>query len=227
MNVRKLTLPLGVVVLSVLAGCNAQNAKPNDPAYAPVTSQEMNPPRENNGSIYQPGYEMALYGDRRAHRVGDIIVINLEETTQSSKSTSSTASKSSSASISNPTILGSAFGVGGLSLETGLSSNSSFDGSGDASQQNNLAGTIAVTVSEVMPNGVMRVRAEKWLTLSEGDEYIRITGLIRPEDVTPENEISSTRIADARISYSGNGQVQNASVMGWLGKFFMSALWPL
>ncbi|MFP8965820.1 flagellar basal body L-ring protein FlgH [Pokkaliibacter sp. CJK22405] len=225
MSKRALQAVFASVLMLVLAGC-MNNAKPNDPEYAPVTAQDLQQPRETNGAIYQAGSEMSLYGDRRAHRVGDIIVINLEETTQSSKSASSSADKSASASISNPTVLGSQFGVAGLSLDSSLSGSSNFSGSGDTSQANNLAGTIAVTVSEVMPNGIMKVRGEKWLTLSTGDEYIRITGMIRPEDVTPENEISSTRVADARITYSGNGQTQAAATMGWLSRFFISAIWP-
>ncbi|EXJ09531.1 Basal body L-ring protein [Nitrincola nitratireducens] len=72
----------------------------------------------------------------------------------------------------------------------------------------------------------MLVRGEKWLTLNQGDEYIRVSGLVRPQDIKPDNTIESTRLADARITYSGTGATADVNVMGWLSRFFISALMP-
>ncbi len=101
-----------------------------------------------------------------------------------------------------------------------------FESTGDADQSNSLSGNITVSIAEVLPNGVLRVRGEKWLTLNRGDEYIRLSGLVRPEDIAPDNTVQSTRLADARISYSGTGEVHDANAMGWLAKFFISPIWP-
>jgi flagellar L-ring protein precursor FlgH len=92
--------------------------------------------------------------------------------------------------------------------------------------RNSLSGNITVTIHQVMPNGTMLVRGEKWLTLNQGDEYIRVSGLVRPQDIGPDNSIESTRLADARITYSGTGATHDANVMGWLARFFISPLWP-
>jgi flagellar L-ring protein precursor FlgH len=82
-------------------------------------------------------------------------------------------------------------------------------------------------VVEVLPNQNLIIRGEKWLTLNNGDEYIRLTGVIRPADVTPTNEIESTKIANARIQYSGTGSFAKSQEKGWLTKFFSSTWWPL
>jgi flagellar L-ring protein precursor FlgH len=71
------------------------------------------------------------------------------------------------------------------------------------------------------------VRGEKWLTLNQGEEYIQISGIVRPDDVAPDNSVASVRLADARIAYSGKGQVANTSRPGWLNRFFTSIIWPL
>jgi flagellar L-ring protein precursor FlgH len=83
-----------------------------------------------------------------------------------------------------------------------------------------------VTVSNVLPNGLLEVRGEKWLQLNRGNEYIRISGLVRKEDIAPDNSILSTRVADVRIAYSGTGTLANTNEAGWLTQFFVGAMWP-
>ncbi|WP_313327993.1 flagellar basal body L-ring protein FlgH, partial [Stutzerimonas balearica] len=97
---------------------------------------------------------------------------------------------------------------------------------GQAGQSNSLSGSITVTVSEVLPNGILAVRGEKWLTLNTGDELVRIAGLVRSDDISTDNTVSSMRVADARITYSGTGAFADASQPGWLSRFFVSPLWP-
>jgi len=82
-------------------------------------------------------------------------------------------------------------------------------------------------VAEILPNGILRIRGEKWLTLSEGDEYIRITGLIRPQDITPDNTVSSSKVADARISFGGRGNLNNSTKQGWFDRIINSPWWPM
>jgi len=89
-----------------------------------------------------------------------------------------------------------------------------------------LAGNISVVVSEVLPNGNLVVRGEKWMTLNQGDEFIRITGIVRPQDIDPDNTVSSYLVANARIGYGGTGPVADANVLGWLTRFFISAVFP-
>lgn len=224
----------------LLGGCVAPAPKPNDPYYAPVLPRTPIPAAQNNGAIYQAGFETNLFDDRKAHRVGDIITITLNERTQASKNANSQVQKNSDTEIGVPTILGmtvspknplsgiSALGMGAenFGLNSSFEANRQTQGAAQAGQSNSLTGSITVTVAEVLPNGLLVVRGEKWMTLNTGDELVRIAGLVRSEDISTDNTVSSTRIADARITYSGTGSFADASQPGWLDRFFVSPLWP-
>lgn len=224
----------------LLAGCVAPAPKPDDPYYSPVLPRTPLAAAQNNGSIYQAGFETNLYDDRKAYRVGDIITVTLNERTQASKNANSQLQKNSDTEIGVPTILGmtvapqnplrniSALGMGAdnLGLNSSLEATRQSQGSAQAGQSNSLSGSITVTVAEVLPNGILAVRGEKWMTLNTGDELVRIAGLIRADDIATDNTVPSTRIADARITYSGTGSFADASQPGWLNRFFVSPLWP-
>ncbi|MNZ22582.1 Flagellar L-ring protein precursor [compost metagenome] len=216
----------------MLAGCVAPPPKPNDPYYAPVLPRTPLPAAANNGSIYQAGFDQNLYSDRKAFRVGDIITITLNERTQASKNANSQIAKNSKAELGLTSLFGSSvttnnpFGDGDLSLSAGYSGDRSTKGDSKAAQGNTLTGSITVTVADVLPNGIIAVRGEKWLTLNTGDELVRIAGMIRADDIATDNTVPSTRVADARITYSGTGSFADASQPGWLDRFFISPLWP-
>lgn len=224
----------------LLTGCVAPAPKPDDPYYAPVLPRTPLPAQQNNGAIYQAGFETNLYDDRKAYRVGDIITITLNERTQASKNANAQIQKDSEVDIGVPNLLGmavapknplksiSALGMTGdtFGLDTNIDASRNNQGNSQAGQSNSLSGSITVTVAEVMPNGILAVRGEKWMTLNTGDELVRIAGLIRAEDIATDNTVSSTRVADARITYSGTGSFADASQPGWLSRFFLSPVWP-
>lgn len=230
-------LPSLLLLSVVLSGCMAPAPKPDDPYYAPVLPRTPLPAAQNNGAIYQPGFETNLFNDRKAFRVGDIITISLNERTQASKNATSKISKDSEVDIGLTSLFGNAVSMnnpaagllrngGPLSLDTEFGSSSSTSGAGQAGQSNSLSGSVTVTVSEVLPNGILAIRGEKWLTLNTGDELVRIAGLVRADDISTDNTVSSMRVADARITYSGTGAFADASQPGWLSRFFVSPLWP-
>jgi flagellar L-ring protein precursor FlgH len=228
----RLVTVLSMLGLVVLSGCVAPPAKPNDPYYAPVLPRTPLPAEQNNGSIYQAGFENNLFGDRKAYRVGDIITITLNERTQASKNAGSQIQKDSSAEIGLTSLFGGAvsaanpFSDNKLSLSAEYGANRDTKGDSKAAQGNSLSGSITVTVAEVLPNGILSIRGEKWMTLNTGDELVRIAGLVRADDIATDNTVASTRIADARITYSGTGAFADASQPGWLDRFFVSPLWP-
>ena len=117
--------------------------------------------------------------------------------------------------------------VGGRTLDSELSSSSEFAGKGDSSQSNRLDGSITVTVAERLPNGYLVVRGQKWIRLNQGNEHIQIQGIVRPADINPDNTVSSLRVADAQIAYSGRGSLAQANAQGWLSRFFQSAGFPM
>ena len=79
---------------------------------------------------------------------------------------------------------------------------------------------------QVLNNGSLVIRGEKWISINNGDEFIRVTGLVRSQDIKPDNTVDSTRMANARIQYSGTGTFADAQKVGWLSQFFMSDWWP-
>ena len=111
-------------------------------------------------------------------------------------------------------------------LAFSLGSEHDFTGGGDSDLSNKLSGDISVSVVEVLPNGNMVIRGEKIMTINQGNEYLRISGTISPRDIDGNNSISSKRIANAKISYVGDGPTNDANVVGWLSRFFLSALMP-
>ncbi len=225
-GVTRLTLKLTLVTL-VLAGCGVTApVKPGNPAYAPVMSLPSAQPKPQSGSLFLAGNGLELFTDRKAHRVGDVITIVLNERTVSTKTNNVSVKKESDASFNAGPVLGTNPTFKNLSLDTDIQQDRDFKGEADADQSNSLQGNITVTVSDIMPNGNLVVRGEKWMMLNRGDEYIRISGIIRSEDVTPDNTVPSNRLANARISYGGTGELADSNEMGWLTKFFNSPVWP-
>jgi len=223
------TVSISVVVLLSLAACNTRLEQPfpqpNDPQFAPVYVTQNSAASPTTGSIYQPGRAIDLY-QRRAHKVGDILTIILNESNSASKSSAANFSKKNDTSVTDQTAVGRGFLGTGISLHGSLSSSVEFSGDSDADQSNQLPGSITVTVSQVLPNGILEVRGEKWMQLNQGNEYIRISGLVRKEDISPANTLDSTRIADVRIAYSGTGDLAKANQPSWLSQFFVGELWP-
>lgn len=214
----------------LLVGCAASPIQPryveNEPDYAPVIQQALQPPPQANGAIWQDSATVGMFSDQTARRPGDIITVLLQENTRGSKSASAASSKSSEVGITSPNLFGSPVSVLGNDLSATVNGERSFNGSGSADQSNSLTGSISVTINEVYANGVLSVRGEKWITLNDGSELVRVSGLVRPEDIDANNQISSQKMADARITYSGTGSLATASQQGWLMSFFNSSYWP-
>lgn len=213
----------------LLAGCASVSApsliddrpSPDDDVYAPP-ALDYSLPDAGSGSVYRDGYIWTLFQDRRAYRVGDILTVSLDEDTRSSKQADTNFGKNSSAGMSGGYDSGGS--TGGLSGN--LSGDRDFRGSSASSQRNSLSGSITVMVHEVMPNGVVRIKGEKWIRLNQGDEFIRLNGLVRVDDINNGNQISSQRVADARITYSQSGVLADANEAGWLTKLFVNPLFP-
>jgi flagellar L-ring protein precursor FlgH len=214
------SLILVVSAFSVALAPSAALARKKDKVeYAPTYSPGPEQPAQPNGSIFQAANGYApLTSGARAAMVGDVITITLVERTQASKSNSADANRSGSISLTPPS-------TGPLSkiidsTDIGSSGSNTFGGKGSASQSNALSGEVTVTVAQVYPNGTMLVKGQKALTLNRGDEFIQISGIVRQADISPDNRVASTRVADARITYTGKGEIARASRQGWLQRFF-------
>lgn len=225
---KKLFSMLGAVSLCLLVvGCSTTHQAISDPDFAPVRPVNVAPLPISDGSIYKTGFGVALFEDTKAHRIGDIITVILQEKTNSSKTASTTTAKETDISLAAPTIFGK--GVvhrGNEVLSASVSADRDFAGEGDSTQSNSLTGQISVTVVDVYPNGNLMIRGEKLLTLNQGSEHVRISGIVRAGDVTPTNTVFSTQVANARIVYGGQGVLADANTKGWLSRMFDSNWWP-
>jgi len=219
------------VALILLAGCNSMPPK-RDPEFAAVPPASIPPAPQGNGAIYQAGFERSWFENVRARRIGDILLINLVEDTEASQANEGSVSKDNTTGISAPTFFGGGITFGNpfsnntSDLSQSLSSSTDFSGDGENTQENEFSGSVTVMVTDVLANGYLRVRGEKRISMTGGNEYIRVSGIVRPEDIDLNNSVDSTRVADATLVYVGDGQVSNASKMGWLARFFISAVWP-
>lgn len=211
------TAALGALLL---AGC--ASAPPRQ-----VTNDDDNLPMQRmvsrgvSGGVFT-GDTVSLTSDSRAYRVGDAVTVILQETTQASKRAGTSFSKGSSASVAPIGALGKTFGKTGIEI----AADRNFEGDATSTQQNALSGALTVIVQEVLPNGLLRVAGEKNLMLNQGEEFVRLKGFIRAQDIDNDNQVSSLRVANARIAYSGKGALADANQPGWLTRFFNSPLMP-
>ena len=179
------------------------------------------------GAVYD-GDGGLFASDRRANRVGDIITVTLEETVTAANSGSETLAKSDAYTFDLPealfgpsSLIGKLLFPGGVkegNLQGGTTQN--FTGSGTAAQANSITGTISVTIVRVYPNGNLEVKGQRRLKFNSGTEYIRLAGVIRPDDISSTNTVSSKKVADAQISYTGTGDMNDSVTKGWLSRYF-------
>jgi len=228
----KLLTLLIILVALQLSGCAYQHVKP-DPAFAPVRPEARIKPPIKNGAIYQSGFEMSLFETVKAKRVGDILTVVFDEKHVAKKETKTEDNKASGVTLSGPTVFGNVADAttgaqpGWLkALNNSISSTSDFKSKGKSEQKDSLTGSLAVSVVDVFPNGNLSIRGEKLLTLNQGDEFVQIMGVVRPIDVGPDNKISSSKVANARIVYSGKGMTHDSNQGGWGTRFFLSDIWP-
>jgi flagellar L-ring protein precursor FlgH len=210
----------------LLGGCGMMSAKEHKPE--PVVTRTLPPPTpRTEGAIFQAGQQMELFADLKARRVGDVLTIKLNESTAASKSANTKTTKATAVANTGPTIFGKTITTKGVPiLNTSMTGSDSFDGQGASTQSNSLAGSLTVTVTDVQANGNLVVQGDKTLKLNQGEEYVHIAGVIRPADIATDNTVTSDRVADAHISYSGKGVVDSANRMGWLARFFNSPFAP-
>ena len=211
-------------LLAAMAGCATVPAPREDDGLA--WAQEA-PPPPTNGAIYQAGRDVALFENTIAHHVGDVLTVVLNEQTDAQKSATTTTAKSQNLTMPGPTLLGKPVTIHGVPiLENNINDSSKFDGEGASKQSNSLTGFITVTVARVLPNGNLYVRGEKQIGINQGEEFVRLSGIVRPIDLTPDNSISSSKVASAHITYAGKGALADSNAQSWLARFFNSPWMP-
>ena len=219
---KKVILSLTSIIM--LNNCSTYVEEAINKDFKPLvpTIAEMQATKANNGAIYSTSSPGLFSSDKRAHQVGDILTVQLNETFSSTKSVTSQSAKEDliGAEVGPTGILKNFAGLGGS-----VSKSNSFKGSGSASQSNSLTGFISATVVKVYPNGNLEIKGQKRLRLTDGSEYVRLAGIVRPQDISSSNTVSSNLIAEAQIEYVGSGTLSNESSPGW-GSKFLRAISP-
>lgn len=212
------------VALSLLAACASQVEEAESEQYAPIFPVEpVTMARQMpTGAIYSQNAMGLFAADRRAARVGDILTVDFSERFSASKSQAAGASKTANMEVDLPDVV--SFGLDDARLAGG--SSRGFSGKGNASQSNSLSGRLSVTVVRVLPGGNLEVMGQKKLTLNNGQEYVRLRGIVRPSDISADNVVRSDRIAAAEIKYVGAGDVADTAKQGWFARA-MTPLAPL
>jgi flagellar L-ring protein precursor FlgH len=215
-------------VMCSLSACNALPPQPmsHSPQFEPVYPLITEQTKAATGAIYVGRQSDSWFGKSRSFQVGDVITVLLNESSQATRTQNGTVTRDSSNTLAPAGLqkFGSNLGgmFGGVNMLGGTVSNK---GTGAADQQATLNGSVAVSVVEVMPNGNLVLRGEKQLALTEGSEIIQVAGIIRPDDVAPNNTVQSRRLANAQIAYRGSGDLANATKAGW-GTSTLLKIWP-
>lgn len=217
--VNVITATLGIT----LGACSVFNPKVDMPEK---TTVQQTPPAPvamgtPTGSLYSPTSFRPMFEDQRARYVGDVLIVQIQEKINSEQTNKVDASRSDSTSLTLPSMSGLLLGKG---MDKTASGSKDFSGSGQSKAANTLTGTITVTVSDVLPNGNLRVIGEKQIGTNREVESIKFSGVVNPTTIQPGNTVNSTQVADARIEYKGQGMVDAATTMGWLSRFFLTVL---
>ncbi|XFC38976.1 flagellar basal body L-ring protein FlgH [Stenotrophomonas indicatrix] len=218
---------LACAVAALLGGCVIAGDVRPYPTMAPL--QPIMPPQAEPtaGAIYAAGPTLQLYSDRRARDVGDLLTITLLENTTAQTSANTATNKESNLSLGTPSIFGAPVTLGGKDILSATAKGArDFTGKGNSAQSNRLQGNVTVTVVQRLPNGNLVVQGQKNLRLNQGDELVQVQGIVRPGDISADNTVPSSRVAEARIVYGGRGPVAQSNAMGWLSRFFNSGLTP-
>ncbi len=215
---------IGIAILACLGGCSTYGTRPETvrpeskllpvpvvkPVYAP-------------GSLW-PGESSrnSLFTDNKARYVNDIVTIVVDESSSGTNKASTNTSKDTSTSAGISALLGLDTQIlsnnpsMGTSISVGGTHANSLKGTGDTSRGGTLSARVAARVVRVLDNGLLLIEGRRQLTLNEEDQYIVITGVIRTEDISADNLVLSSSIADARIIYTGNGVINDKQRPGWL-----------
>lgn len=218
---------LMTLALGITAGCAApQKVAGPSPEFAPIIPEATSQTSIPTGSVYNVAFSDSWFGEKKAYRVGDIVTVVLDESLDADTTTKNTASRKTKTDVLSPLQIAKWGSPGGI-LSTDLQEENevSSTGSGVIDQSATLQGTMTAQVVEVYPNGNLLIRGEKIVNFSSGSEVVQVKGIIRPQDIQPDNTVQSKRLASAQITYKGVGPNANVQKIPW-GTNILLSIWP-
>lgn len=194
-------------------------------------ADEYQAPRE--ASLFRESSYDGFFQDLRAHKVGDLVTVNIVETSKASKKADTKTERTSSIDAGIDSLLGyeskmKSWGVPKAFDNTAMfkaSMGNKFDGSGSTSRDESMTASITARVVEVLPNGNLFIEGTRKIRVNNETQNITLSGIIRPSDISPDNTVLSSYIADARIDYTGSGPVSDKQRPGWLARI-VDFVWP-
>jgi len=194
--------------------------------HTDVTAKSNQP--VSQGSLWPADDHVFFYADKKALRMGDILTVRIIESTQANNTADTDLSRNSSASASLSTFFGKKKFLNLFKLSEDLfatSSENSHQGAGVTTRSGQLTATMTAVVREVLPNGNLVVQGTREVLVNHEQQFMTLTGVVRPQDVSRDNIVLSTQLADANISIGGLGVVADKQRSGW-GTWLFDLVWP-
>ena len=234
---------VSLTLMGLLAsGCvTSKNQVETMPTLTPPPAEDMEPMSAGNpGSLFNPGDAQYLFSDNRARRIGDIVLVHITESSTSKLEANTDTSKDSSKDLSVENAFGATtVGIGKLlgfdplklNGATGTTplvkygDSSDFKGEGSTERKADVSATVAARVTKILPGGLMQVEGAREVRINDETQIMVVRGLVRPRDISSDNSVLSTHLADARIEYYGKGVLADKQKAGWLTRLLDNA-WP-
>lgn len=223
-----------ILLCFVWAGCASKGANSTEfeeYEYKSVNRTETKA-SSNSGSLWQKEKgEKGLYSDIKAYERGDIVTVAIFESASANNEAETNTERESSASASMSSIFGLENRIEKISpgmdptnlLQTEYGN--SFDGTGETSREGELQATLTTRVVEVMPDGNLKIQGNKNITVNNESNIIRLSGIVRPEDIGAGNTVDSKYVLNSNIDYQGRGVISDKQGQGWLVRV-MDNVWP-
>ncbi len=181
----------------------------------------------SSGSLWPADDRLSFYGDRKAYRVGDVLTVSVSESAKASNTADTNLARTTANKASITALLGlqGALSKADLTNFLDVSSDSSHKGTGSTNREGTLTANITTVVKEVLPNGNLAIQGTRSVVVNNEEQFMTLTGMVRPEDIGRDNSVSSSQIADARIAFGGVGVVADKQRSGW-GTWLFDWLFP-
>ncbi len=174
---------------------------------------------------------VSLFEDHRATRLGDVITVLIAEKSDATRDASTSTSRESDTTMGVGAFFGTLAKVVAKNPDLNPEelfksvSSASFDGSGTTARSGNLEGVLPVRIKKVMPNGDFFIEGNKVILVNDEETFLYISGVVRPMDISPDNSVASTRIADVELEYTGRGVLSERQSPGWFSRI-LDYIWP-
>ncbi len=217
------------VLAAYVAGCagGPYREEPPWPAPTPLAPSARAPDRPVQAtSLWVDASRLTLaYEDRRARQVGDLVTVIVTESSEASREATTDVSRDTSVSAEISNLAGINLNRGGLEPKLGASTGTGFKGSGSTTRKDVLRTRVAARVVQVLDDGNLILEGRRQVRVNEETQYLFVRGIARATDISPDNTVASTDLADAQVLYGGHGLVASQQRPGWMYRV-VDAVWP-